>query len=74
MGAEPRRQKVEKRWGLRTMAFLALASGCIVVDNGLRAGGGNDYVLLTFAGTVAGLVGAAVCSVRGLRSWKGFKL
>ena len=74
MPSGPPPRPSDTRWGLRTMAFLALAAGCIVVDNVLRADGGNDYVLLTFAGTVIGLVGAAVCSVRGLRSWKGFKL
>jgi hypothetical protein len=29
-------------------------------------------VLLTFIGLMVGLVGAAVCSVRGLRAWNGF--
>ena len=36
--------------------------------------GVNDYVLLTFAGTVVGLIGATVCSIRGLRAWRVFRL
>jgi hypothetical protein len=33
--------------------------------------GNTDVILLTFIGTVVGLVGAAVCTVRGLRAWGG---
>jgi len=66
-----------RRWGLWTLAFLTLAAGSILVSNLLvmtSDDGVNDYVLLTFLGTVVGLGGAAVCSVRGLRAWKGFRL
>jgi hypothetical protein len=57
-----------KRWGIRTLAFLGLAAASIIVSNLLHAKGNDDFALLTFIGTVVGLVGAAVCSVRGLRS------
>ena len=60
------------RWGLRTMAFLALAAGSL-----LLAGWFHDHPrpgagLVTSAGMLTGLVGAAVCSVRGLRSSRGW--
>ena len=60
-----------KRWGLRTLAFLGLAAASILVSNLLRAEGIDDFILVTFGGTVIGLLGAAVCSIRGLRSWGG---
>jgi hypothetical protein len=53
------------------LAYLSLAVACIILSNVLTAAGGNDIALLTFAGTVVGLVGAAVCTVRGLRAWGG---
>lgn len=77
MTAGSPRRTADKRWGLRTLAFLSLAAGSILAANVLTAtdeAGVNDYVLLTFTGTVVGLVGAAVCSIRGLRAWKGFRL
>jgi hypothetical protein len=37
----------------------------------MRMTGNTDVILLTFIGTVVGLVGAAVCSVRGFRAWGG---
>lgn len=57
-----------KRWGIRTLLFLLLATVSILSSNVLNAAGNDDYVLLTFVGTVIGLVGAAVSTVRGLRS------
>lgn len=71
--AAPARRPAPRRWGLRTLAFLALAAASIITSNALYASGVDDYVLLTFAGLVVGLVGATVCSVRGLRSWRGFR-
>lgn len=59
------------RWGLRTLAFLALAATSVVTSNVLRAQGNVDLVLLTFSGTMIGLVGAGVCTVRGLQSLRG---
>jgi hypothetical protein len=60
-----------KRWGLRTLAFLGLAAASIILSNYLRMVGNDNFALLTFIGTVVGLVGATVCSIRGLRSWGG---
>lgn len=57
-----------KRWGIRTLLFLLLATVSVLSANLLNAAGNDDYVLLTFAGTVIGLVGAGVSSVRGIRS------
>jgi hypothetical protein len=61
----------QKRWGLRSLAFLGLAAGSIILSNWMRMTGNTDVILLTFIGTVVGLVGAAVCTVRGLRAWGG---
>jgi hypothetical protein len=33
--------------------------------------GNTDVILLTFIGTVVGLVGATVCTVKGWRAWGG---
>jgi membrane-bound ClpP family serine protease len=51
------------RWGVRTLGFLALALVCILTS--MITG---SYTLLTLAGVVVGLIGATVCSVRGLMS------
>jgi hypothetical protein len=61
----------QKRWGLRSLAFLGLAAGSIILSNWMRMTGNTDVILLTFIGTVVGLVGAAVCTVKGLRAWGG---
>ena len=49
------------RWGVRTLAFLTLA---------LLAIGGSalqgHYTILTLTGLLVGLIGAVVCTVRGL--------
>ncbi len=60
-----------KRWGLRALAFLGIAAASIIASNLLRANGNDNFALLTFIGLVVGLVGATVCSVRGIRSWGG---
>jgi hypothetical protein len=60
-----------RRWGLRALAFLGLAAASIMTANLLSADGTNEYALLTFIGTAVGLIGATVCSVRGLRAWGG---
>lgn len=62
--ARPRRP----RWGVRAMAWLTLAFVCVITSNMLAAADNSDWVLLTFAGTVAGLCGAGYCSLKGLRS------
>jgi hypothetical protein len=51
------------RWGVRTLAYLALALLAIVVS----AGQGH-YTLLTLAGLLIGLAGGAYCSIRGIKS------
>jgi hypothetical protein len=61
----------QRRWGLRTLAFLGLAAGSIILSNWMRMTGNTDVILLTFIGTVVGLVGAAVCTVKGFRAWGG---
>ena len=53
------------RWGVRTLAFLALALLCIGVSS-LQ----GHYTLLTLAGLLVGFIGAMVCSVRGLLTLK----
>jgi hypothetical protein len=59
-------QPKRKRWGLRALAFLALALASIIASNGLSANGAGA-VPITFVGTFVGLGGAAYCSFRGLR-------
>jgi hypothetical protein len=59
------------RWGLRTLGFLTLALASVLLSNLDAADGRSDYALLTFLGTVVGLVGAAWCTVRGIREWTG---
>jgi hypothetical protein len=61
----------QKRWGIRSLWFLGLAAASIILSNWMRMTGNTDVILLTFIGTVVGLVGAAVCTVRGFRAWGG---
>jgi len=61
----------QKRWGVRSLLFLGLAAGSIIVSNWMRTTGNTEVILLTFIGTVVGLVGAAVCTVKGIRAWGG---
>ena len=61
----------QRRWGIRSLLFLGLAAASIILSNWMRTTGNTDVILLTFIGTVVGLVGAAVCTVRGLRAWGG---
>jgi hypothetical protein len=60
-----------RRWGIRTLLFLGLAAGSIILSNWMRLTGNDDLILLPFLGMVTGLVGATVCTVRGLRAWGG---
>jgi hypothetical protein len=65
----PAGRKKQKRWGLRSLAYLALAVASIITSNALRLDDGvNEFALLTFIGTAGGLIGAAVCSVLGIRA------
>ena len=61
----------QKRWGVRLMLFLGLAAASIVLSNWMRMTGNTDVILLTFIGTVVGLVGATVSTIRGWRAWGG---
>lgn len=70
--ADRPRQRRPKRYGVRTLGYLALAAASVLTSNALAARGIDDYVLLTFLGTMVGLSGAAVCSYRGLRSSRGW--
>jgi hypothetical protein len=60
-----------KRWGIRTLVFLGVAAGSIILSNWMRLTGNVDFILLPSLGTLVGLVGATVCTVRGLRAWGG---
>jgi hypothetical protein len=65
-----RRAQRRPRWGLRALGFLTLALVAVLSWDALRA---NGLALIGFLGVMVGLVGATVCSVRGLRqsSWLG---
>jgi hypothetical protein len=60
-----------KRWGVRSLLFLGLAAGSIILSNWMRLTGNDDVILLPFLGLVTGLVGATICTVRGMRAWGG---
>lgn len=49
------------RWGVRTLAYLALT----LLSIGISALQGH-YTLLTLAGLLVGLIGALICTVRGI--------
>lgn len=49
------------RWGVRTLAFLALA----LLSMGISTLQGH-YTLLTLGGLLAGLIGGMICTVRGI--------
>jgi hypothetical protein len=61
----------QKRWGVRMLLFLGLAAASIILSNWMRMTGNTDVILLTFIGTVVGLAGATVCTIRGYRAWGG---
>ena len=61
----------QKRWGVRMLLYPGLAAVSIVLSNWTRMTGNTDVILLTFIGTVVGLAGATVCTIRGLRAWGG---
>jgi hypothetical protein len=50
---------------MRTLGFLAIAAASLLAYDWLRA---NGLALLTTVGLFLGLVGAAICSVRGIRA------
>jgi hypothetical protein len=61
----------QQRWGVRSLLFLGLAAVSIILSNWMRMTGNTDVILLTFIGMVVGLVGATICTVRGVRAWGG---
>jgi hypothetical protein len=65
------RRAEQRRWGIRSLLFLGLAAASIIVSNWMRMTGNTDVILLTFIGTVVGLVGATVSTIRGFRAWGG---
>jgi hypothetical protein len=65
------RRLEQRKWGIRTLLFLGLAAGSIILSNWMRMTGNTDVILLTFIGTVVGLAGATVATIRGLRAWGG---
>jgi len=62
------RPVAQKRWGVRSLLFLGLAAVSIITSNWMRMTGNTDVILLTFIGTVVGLAGATVCTVRAFRA------
>jgi len=65
------RRAEQRRWGIRSLLFLGLAAASIIVSNWMRMTGNTDVILLTFIGTVVGLAGATVSTIRGFRAWGG---
>ena len=65
------RRLEQRKWGIRSLLFLGLAAGSIILSNWMRMTGNTDVILLTFIGTVVGLAGATVSTVRGYRAWGG---
>jgi hypothetical protein len=61
----------QRKWGIRTLLFLGLAAASIILSNWMRMTGNTDVILLTFIGTVVGLAGATVSTIRGFRAWGG---
>jgi hypothetical protein len=61
----------QKRWGVRSLWFLGLAAASIILSNWMRMTGNTDVILLTFIGTVVGLAGATVSTIKGFRAWGG---
>jgi hypothetical protein len=60
-----------RRWGIRSLLFLGLAAVSIIVSNWMRMTGNTDVILLTFIGTVVGLAGAFISTIKGFRAWGG---
>ena len=58
------KQPEQRRWGLRSLLFLALAAASLLFYDVLQA---NGLALLTTVGLLVGLVGAPVGGTRGIR-------
>ena len=59
----------QRKWGIRTLLFLALAAASIIVSNWMRMTGNTDVILLTFIGLLVGLIGATISTIQGFRVW-----
>ncbi|MEP6527169.1 MAG: hypothetical protein ABJA86_08390 [Nocardioidaceae bacterium] len=57
---------VHERWGVRTLIFLGLMLVSISAGNILQTRGIKEFHAVAFIGTWLGLLGAAVCSLRGV--------
>jgi nitrate/nitrite transporter NarK len=56
-------------WGIYTLGFLTLAFVMMVVSSSQ-----GTYTVLTFIGLILGLVGAAFCTVKGLKGLRGYRM
>ncbi len=65
------RRTEQRKWGIRTLLFLGLAAASIIISNWMRMTGNTDVILLTAIGTLAGLIGATVSTIKGFRAWGG---
>ncbi|MDQ1586134.1 MAG: hypothetical protein QOH80_1499 [Actinomycetota bacterium] len=65
----PKPQRKRRPWGVYTLGFLVLAFGMVVVSSTQK-----HYTVLTLIGLVVGLIGAAYCTVKGLRKARDFHL
>ena len=61
----------QRKWGIRTLLFLGLAAGSIILSNWMRMTGNTDVILLTFIGLLVGLIGATISTIQGFRVWGG---
>jgi hypothetical protein len=60
-----------RRWGVRTLLYLGLAAVSIIASNWMRLTGNTEVILLPSIGTIVGLAGATISTIRGLRAWGG---
>ena len=65
------RRTEQRKWGIRTLLFLGLAAASIIISNWMRMTGNTDVILLTAIGTLAGLIGATISTIKGFRAWGG---
>jgi hypothetical protein len=55
-------------WGVRCLLFLGLAVTCLLLADLVQGRGPGSLLLVCNLGVIIGVVGAAVCSVHGLRN------
>lgn len=54
-------------WGVRCLLFLGLALTCLLLANLFQSRGQGGLLLVCNLGVIGGVIGAAVCSLYGLR-------